>query len=1196
MFRPSSVLSDRITVLRYKATLSKIIIFILSFFYLSPNLYSQKEKVNWIEHVVSPKDQALIFISANSENDFWAHNGNGIIYNYSNGKWNSFQLPQKSLTYIYYYFPLKVDDFLIGIIDDEYNTHYFRFENRRFKKFDYISKMPMEGFFSDSNNNIYIYGDWGLFLKFENNKFIEIPSPIKNHIISKAIFNDRIFLGTRGEGIYSFSNNSFQKIHTEKAEETDISLIRKIGNELFALNSSNQVYRYTSNHFIVDKSLSVDFISEIKENRFGFYEIENEHTRKRNDKFIFSSEFDYKHHLQIDSQTILISLSDGKILKSVFQKDNFFWKKNYIYQVEGVQKANSQGAAFIHLNDDFLPELFVLNNNRDLPNKLYANNKNLPFSDISINLGNNVNKSFRLFAFADLNNDYKHDFLGINTIGGMSSLFIYLSNNQMKFNSVFSSYPNSTGDARNLRLADINNDGRIDVIINKYLNNKREKGFLKFYKNHDFFGNLVSVDEIDTSTASWNLQSIIADFNNDGLDDIFIVTRWGSDKLLINTGSAYANEYKKRFQNVLLLNSNKAIAFDYDNDGDLDIFLTASDQILVLYENKNSFFYDVTSEKIKLNDLLNPSMVEGVSINSGDFNNDGYTDLIINIAEKENSRNHILINDSAKSFIDKSELMQFHSPLVFGTVIADIDDDGDLDIYGYRYGENVLWINNQDDKNYLKIFLRGVISNTFATGSKVWIYKSGHINEAKHLLRYKQLGSDIPGHNCYNDIVLHFGLPDGSLYDVKVKFPSGKVINLYNVETGRTITVNEVEPFFAYVYQFPAMLVRLIYQPETQLYLLFVFLSLLILFISLKFGIKYYNWNIQLTVLLTVVNLSIFWLILILTVEKEFIYKYLLPISVMATGMALPHIVFYYIKIRDSKKAVAEDPMDKLFEMLFNFSHGEWALKNINGMQMFCQNLSSVNSGDDKFINQFENRKEQMLSMTLPLIEKIIHISKYVGISTDLVEDFENQAYIIKTKLPKVDFGNLSDTSVIGTELASSFVTVKTLLQKMKTTVFSKYSSTPEDIINKIIEEKDEVLTQEKISIEKHKRYNGTKKVLILNYELADIIENSISNSILALRGADKKNIEISLNQKAPKVLIDISDNGSGIAESEIEKIFEHGYSTVGSTGHGLYAAKKNLEKYGGRIFLKESLPFVKTTFIIELNEGIDDATSNIDN
>lgn len=897
----SKKLPEQVTLLLGRINIKVVVIIICSSLnFLDNLLLSQQEKLNWVELSHHPLNQPIKFISAKTKNDFWAEDKNGFLFHFFNGIWKEYSLPIKSSLNSYHFFSLSDDSFLIGIIDKNYFTHFFRFEKGIFYKYDFITQKPIEGFISAPSGEIFAFGDWGLLASFYNGQWKLLHPPIKNPIISSAFYDGKIFFGTRGEGIFSYDFKNFNIHKTEKWDKSDIKAIKKHNENLYAINNNKETYIFQSDSFrLTDQIRSEDF-DKIKITKFGFCEINRTLFTKNKTDYHFSIEFDFSDLIEVSEDEILLSLNDGNILISKKQKENFFTRKDYIYQTEGAEKINSIGASFIHLDSDLLPDLFVLNLDKEFGSKLYKNNYNSRFSDLSINLNHINNANFSVTKFTDLNNDYLPDFIGVSTVKGQSIISVALGVSEFKFSNAIDYFSATTSDIRNIRQFDINNDGRNDLFFNAYLDFKRDKGLVQLYLNENINGKLKEDTLLNRISSSWNLQTINADFDNDDIDDIFIITRWSKNILLINKDGKFSNEYDLRFPKENLFNSNYGIAFDYDNDADLDIFVSTDEQIIVLYENNGKgLFKNVTEQKFTINKSIDSLKMFNIFINSGDFNNDGFTDLLLNLQQKGGGRNYLLINYSGKAFIDYSNLMNIDFPEVNGTAIADIDNDGDLDIYGYRYGKNVFWINNLDDNNYLKIYLKGVISNSEAVGTKIWIYKSGYLNQDEYLFSFKQTGSESMGANSQNDLILHFGLPNNIQYDIRVLFPSGREKILKQVNVPQTLTIEELEGIAATLYLLPSNIMRLINQSEIQRYILVVLLTMLILYLGLKYGVSTFKWELKLTVMLTTVNLSIFWLLIMLTYDDHSFYKYLIPPIVLSIGIFLPNLIYYYIKKRE---------------------------------------------------------------------------------------------------------------------------------------------------------------------------------------------------------------------------------------------------------------------------------------------------------
>jgi two-component system, sporulation sensor kinase D len=107
-----------------------------------------------------------------------------------------------------------------------------------------------------------------------------------------------------------------------------------------------------------------------------------------------------------------------------------------------------------------------------------------------------------------------------------------------------------------------------------------------------------------------------------------------------------------------------------------------------------------------------------------------------------------------------------------------------------------------------------------------------------------------------------------------------------------------------------------------------------------------------------------------------------------------------------------------------------------------------------------------------------------------------------------------------------------------------------------------------------------------LNVNLFEwVLENLIKNGIDAMEGKGKLSVRVTV--KNHKVFIDISDNGKGMPRNRFKSVFKPGFTTKKrGWGLGLSLAKRIITDYHkGQIFVKESIPFIRTTFRIVLNE-----------
>ena len=102
---------------------------------------------------------------------------------------------------------------------------------------------------------------------------------------------------------------------------------------------------------------------------------------------------------------------------------------------------------------------------------------------------------------------------------------------------------------------------------------------------------------------------------------------------------------------------------------------------------------------------------------------------------------------------------------------------------------------------------------------------------------------------------------------------------------------------------------------------------------------------------------------------------------------------------------------------------------------------------------------------------------------------------------------------------------------------------------------------------------------------LVTVIGNLLDNAFEAMNSdADfdsEKELMFGIYSRPGAVLITVDDTGSGIADSDLERIFENGYSTKGEgRGTGLYQVKAMVENFGGKITV-ESQAGVGASFCV---------------
>ncbi len=298
-----------------------------------------------------------------------------------------------------------------------------------------------------------------------------------------------------------------------------------------------------------------------------------------------------------------------------------------------------------------------------------------------------------------------------------------------------------------------------------------------------------------------------ADYDNDGFTDVFVSNDTFENFLFHNNGNGTFSNVALS-AGVAYNASGGAIAGmgadfrDTDNDGKPDIFETAMfSEGFPLYKNLgDNQFRDVASSA-GLTSLTSRSTGWGAGI--FDFDNDGNKDLFTADSDiLDNSMelahrpfalpNHIFRNKGNLTFEDLSSKAgaSFQIPAPHrGAAFGDLNNDGKIDaVVTTLNGPPEIWINGSSNQNHWIILkLVGVKSNRDGLGTKIKITTASGT-------QYNQASTAV-SYNSSSDKRVHFGLGSASVVDsIELTWPSSIKQVLKNIKPNQVLTVTERAP------------------------------------------------------------------------------------------------------------------------------------------------------------------------------------------------------------------------------------------------------------------------------------------------------------------------------------------------------------------------------------------------------------------
>lgn len=297
---------------------------------------------------------------------------------------------------------------------------------------------------------------------------------------------------------------------------------------------------------------------------------------------------------------------------------------------------------------------------------------------------------------------------------------------------------------------DINNDGHLDAFV------CHDVAPNVYYMN-DGNGNLTFFQGgLGDYPSGGNYGSVWIDYDNDGDQDMFIAKCGGeiarrTNQMFQNNGDGTFTEVAESLGLDDPMQTWSSAWADYDNDGDMDVFIGASTgSHKLMLNNGDSTFTDVTAGS-----GIEAFTVTGIENTPRDLDNDGFVDII--------SSGSILYGNGDLTFSN------IEIDALPATFFGDLNSDGFVDGVWF----NTIFYNDGNDNNWITITTRGIGpdlngSNRNGIGARIELVTASGVQ-----IRDVRIGEGF-GNSC--SLNTHFGIgSDEEISSITIRWPSGIV-------------------------------------------------------------------------------------------------------------------------------------------------------------------------------------------------------------------------------------------------------------------------------------------------------------------------------------------------------------------------------------------------------------------------------------
>jgi enediyne biosynthesis protein E4 len=492
------------------------------------------------------------------------------------------------------------------------------------------------------------------------------------------------------------------------------------------------------------------------------------------------------------------------------------------------------GGAAVAVGDydnDGYEDLFITDSEEGQPNHLFHNNHDGTFTDVApeagVAGGNDASNIVSDAIWFDYDNDGLLDLL----VARFGTPILYHNDGHGRFRDVTAgSGLNKFGNTIAVIAFDYDNDGYLDLLFGNYfqpvnlldlkdphvlpnnLDGATNGGGVTLWHNtgKGTFEDVTGKAGLGKVTG-WTLDVGHGDFNNDGLQDIYLACDFGTDHVFLNNGDGTFREVTEKATGWDTKKGMNVDVADYNNDGWLDIYVTNiyddyMKECAMLWQNMGDGTFTDVSQEVGVCDTG-----WGWAAKFGDFDNDGWQDLfVVNGLRSAGPENYLTIllpmitapgvdfsdvnswpdiGNRSWSGFQKKRLFHNRGDGTFreigaeagvnndkdgrGIGVVDLDNDGRLDLVQTNAGQAPTVYHNisQNVGNWIELKLIGTKSNRDGIGARVQVQAGG-------LTQIRELdgGNGYAGESSRR---IHFGIGTAAKIDrLQIHWPSGRVEQL----------------------------------------------------------------------------------------------------------------------------------------------------------------------------------------------------------------------------------------------------------------------------------------------------------------------------------------------------------------------------------------------------------------------------------
>ncbi len=1124
-----------------------------------------------------------------------------FIYKYKNGHWTKIPLPENWIL-DHAFFAGEDDIWIVATKMWAHKQHFLHYRAGRWEKVPSPNVDNIKSIVFQHDGTAWAGCDWGELLRYENGRWQRRKSPTQCHLFSLAHLNtDKLFAltdcQTYGQ-LFAYFNGSWKEfpqqdkikefievLYYDSAKKQAWVLARGEGKQYLLL------WEPESNTF----STEIFEFGNLGAHQIAVYPDGSGYFLSSADSLwqFTNMNLSEARYLKIDGLAnieVLTISPDGGVW--MYSKSNHrLWtlgshqtapvkSEKYAYSLEILEVQEPMGLGFFRSARTGIGNVYVVLHetpNRFIPLETPERGlRSKGFLEEPQKLGPLNRPIYDLAVLtADFNNDTFEDIF-LTSLYGQCFLFLQSHTGQFVDASSWAGFE-YTGERYNMpATADVDLDGDLDLYITSEMDRSR-----LFINNG--YGRFKAAPENGAVVPVGGKTAAFGDFDGDGFPDLCVTTYGAGIHLFRNDGTGSFIDLTPEHPWLDPEVPEKVMAptfVDYDNDGDLDLFIAKQlDSNVLLQNDGRGHFRDVTAQV----GLVDSSLSRGGLF--FDRDNDGDLDLfVLNIGHDlyyENIEARTFHQTDFGTIGKRLDNWSFYDvnlkttgAATTGGIVLDYGQNGTMDIMlGAADYPLRLYKNSGQVENYLQFKLTGIHSNTSAVGASVRLWQEGKEGRPERFLGLRHIES-TSGYASHSEKLIHFGVAKDATYRAEIAFPGGEKITLTGLRAGKRYDIKESSGLKGTA----AVIGKYLHEQALGYRAWHRYLQVGLLIFGIGFMFHYARkklwWEKK---IFYVISFSVF--ILFAGIHYCFTFTnnaayIIVPVSLSFFIAGAEVLMWREWRLHNLPNADRQTLLEKLSAFEHNqhysyiFTDLLFHMRNLKPEQPIEADISAGLLRDIKIILRSIDSEIRMLIG----LQRTLRIRQDYAVSLNkkwrklikILRKISNRTQKNK-RAPRAE--TLNNTLML-------IESIRDLLREIRDSVQAQERLDLCSFLPRVIEEH----SNRDYRIELIQDGDDCC-VYIPATELKTILDELFSNAVRAMEHTDQKRITIHVVHEPEVIKLYIRDHGQGIEHENLERIFERGFTSKPRGGFGLYYTRLTLQKYGGDISVFNSTPGEGTTF-----------------